>query len=403
MEQKGKEKIGNMLLMKLIINIIIFFEKKINLYNNNINFYQESEIEDESLFKLSPQLIELSNLIDEISDRSEEFFTAGSTNKNESFMNSRTKFIEKRINAAKQWEMRCQFSALNRELPEWKTILMDTLGFKINLPQIISQYNKNLEKQYEKYRQNTDEYKKQRLIRKVKKIANKKRRKEEGRYLFKDDEDDENLKKNRKFSCRYECTTLYKTKLSRLIHEIIFHQRVPVSREKDIISKDLLLTKKKLYLVKNYLNKTLKNLQERIKKNDLMRDKLNFRKKNEALKTLLNYIVDFENTYKIKNKPRRSKTLIINPEEFNEDIEIFKEIDNDEEENVDGLIEENNQEKDLFKESELEEIEEIITNERKPLSHIHNDKVFRITFDKRLPSSFISNTLLFETERDKNK
>ncbi|KAJ6245173.1 hypothetical protein M0813_02286 [Anaeramoeba flamelloides] len=134
-----------------------------------------------------------------------------------------------------------------------------------------------------------------------------------------------------------------------------------------------------------------------------MRDKLNFRKKNEALKTLLNYIVDFENTYKIKNKPRRSKTLIINPEEFNEDIEIFKEIDNDEEENVDGLIEENNQEKDLFKESELEEIEEIITNERKPLSHIHNDKVFRITFDKRLPSSFISNTLLFETERDKNK
>ncbi|KAJ6245174.1 hypothetical protein M0813_02287 [Anaeramoeba flamelloides] len=221
-----------------------FFEKKINLYNNNINFYQESEIEDESLFKLSPQLIELSNLIDEISDRSEEFFTAGSTNKNESFMNLRTKFIEKRINAAKQWEMRCQFSALNRELPEWKTILMDTLGFKINLPQIISQYNKNLEKQYEKYRQNTDEYKKQRLIRKVKKIANKKRRKEEGRYLFKDDEDDENLKKNRKFSCRYECTTLYKTKLSRLIHEIIFHQRVPVSREKDIISKDLLLTKK---------------------------------------------------------------------------------------------------------------------------------------------------------------
>ncbi|KAJ6244477.1 hypothetical protein M0813_21062 [Anaeramoeba flamelloides] len=209
-----------------------FFEKKINLYNNNINFYQESEIEDESLFKLSPQLIELSNLIDEISDRSEEFFTAGSTNKNESFMNSRTKFIEKRINAAKQWEMRYQFSALNRELPEWKTILMDTLGFKINLPQIISQYNKNLEKQYEKYRQNTDEYKKQRLIRKVKKIANKKRRKEEGRYLFKDDEDDENLKKNRKFSCRYECTTLYKTKLSRLIHEIIFHQRVPVSREK---------------------------------------------------------------------------------------------------------------------------------------------------------------------------
>ncbi|KAJ6237044.1 hypothetical protein M0813_03451 [Anaeramoeba flamelloides] len=123
----------------------------------------KSEIEEEKSFQLSPQLIELSNLIDELSDRSEVFFTAGSTNKNESFMNSRTKFIEKRINAVKQWEMRCQFSALNRELPEWKTILMDTLGFKINLPQIISQHNKNVEKQYEKVRQNTSEYKKGRF------------------------------------------------------------------------------------------------------------------------------------------------------------------------------------------------------------------------------------------------
>ncbi|KAJ6251895.1 hypothetical protein M0813_14751 [Anaeramoeba flamelloides] len=178
---------------------------------------------------------------------------------------------------------------------------------------------------------------------------------------------------------------------------------MPVMREKDIISKDLLLTKKKLYLVKNYLNKILKNLQERITKNDLMKDKLNFRKKKEALKTLLNYIVEFENTYKIKTKPRRSKTLIINPEEFQQDIEIFKEIDDDEEETEDGLIEENCQEKDIFQESELEEIEEIITNERKPLSNINDDRVFSITFDKRLPSSFVSNTLLFEIERSKKK
>ncbi|KAJ6241296.1 hypothetical protein M0813_23488 [Anaeramoeba flamelloides] len=376
MKQKGIESIGNMLLMKLIKNIIIFFEKKVNLYNNNINFLQESEIEEEKSFQLSPQLIELSNLIDELSDRSEVFFTTGSTNKNESFMNSRTKFIEKRINAVKQWEMRCQFSALNRELPEWKTILMDTLGFKINLPQIISQHNKNVEKQYEKVRQNTSEYKKGRFIRKLKNYSKENRRKEEGHYLFKGKKDDENSKINKKYSCRYECTTLYKTQLSRLIHEIIFHQRMPVMREKDIISKDLLLTKKKLYLVKNYLNKILKNLQERITKNDLMKDKLNFRKKKEALKTLLNYIVEFENTYKIKTKPRRSKTLIINPEEFQQDIEIFKEIDDDEEETEDGLIEENCQEKDIFQDSELEEIEEIITNERKPLSNINDDRVF---------------------------
>ncbi|KAJ6237043.1 hypothetical protein M0813_03450 [Anaeramoeba flamelloides] len=116
-----------------------------------------------------------------------------------------------------------------------------------------------------------------------------------------------------------------------------------------------------------------------------MKDKLNFRKKKEALKTLLNDIVEFENTYKIKTKPRRSKTLIINPEEFQQDIEIFKEIDDDEEETEDGLIEVNCQEKDIFQESELEEIEEIITNERKPLSNINDDRVFSITLINDYP------------------
>ncbi|KAJ3426455.1 hypothetical protein M0812_28911 [Anaeramoeba flamelloides] len=121
-----------------------FFIKKLKLYQNNIEFVQESEIENRELYSLSPQLIELSDIINKLSDRSEEIFKSGSTNKCESFMNSRTKFVEKRFNITKQWEMRCQFSALNRELPEWKTILMEQLGFQINLPQIILQQKKKI-------------------------------------------------------------------------------------------------------------------------------------------------------------------------------------------------------------------------------------------------------------------
>ncbi|KAJ6234851.1 hypothetical protein M0813_28828 [Anaeramoeba flamelloides] len=391
--------------LEQVLNVInnkfnYFYEKNISLYHDDIHFLQESEKEEEEKYSLTPQLIELSNLIDELSDRAEEFFTSGSTNKNESFMNSRTKFIEKRINSRKQWEMRCQFSALNRELPEWKTILMDQLGFTINLPQIISQYKKNTEKDYEKIRQNTQEYKRGRFGRKIKKFTNKNRIEEEGRYLFKNKNENTEIKK--KFSCRYLCITQYKTKLSRLIHEIIFHKRVPVLKEKDLIVKDLKLTKKKLYLSKSSLNQIIKTLQSKINKNNLIKDKINFNKKKEALKNLLNYIEEFENTFKIKKKMHRTKTLVINPEEFNNDIEIFKEI-NDNNQQVDGLIEESFQGEGLFNENEMDEIEEILTNERKNSNDLNDDSIFNITFDKRLPSSFITDTLLFETERNKKK
>ncbi|KAJ6234330.1 hypothetical protein M0813_04133 [Anaeramoeba flamelloides] len=133
-----------------------------------------------------------------------------------------------------------------------------------------------------------------------------------------------------------------------------------------------------------------------------MKDKFNFNKKKEAFKNLLNYIEEFENTFQIKSKPRRAKTLVLNPEEFNQDIEIFKEID-DNIQPIDGLVEENFQEKDILHENELEEIEEILTHERKSSNCIHDDSFFHITFDKRLPSSFNTNTLLFETERNKKK
>ncbi|KAJ6253352.1 hypothetical protein M0813_01398 [Anaeramoeba flamelloides] len=400
-QMKNEEKLH----LEQVLNVInnkfnYFYEKNISLYHDNIHFFQESEKEEEEKYSLTPQLIELSNLIDELSERAEEFFTSGSTNKNESFMNSRTKFIEKRINSRKQWEMRCQFSALNRELPEWKTILMDQLGFTINLPQIISQHKKNTEKDYEKIRQNTQEYKRGRFGRKIKKFTNKNKIEEEGRYLFKNKKGNPEIKK--KFSCRYLCITQYKTKLSRLIHEIIFHKRVTVLKEKDLIIKDLKLTKKKLYLSKTSLNQIMKTLQSKINKNNLIKDKINFNKKKEALKNLLNYIEEFENTFKIKKKMYRTKTLVINPEEFNNDIEIFKEI-NDNNQQVDGLIEESFQEEGLFNENEMEEIEEILTNERKNSNDLNDDSVFHITFDKRLPSSFITDTLLFETERNKKK
>ncbi|KAJ6234922.1 hypothetical protein M0813_28899 [Anaeramoeba flamelloides] len=338
-----------------------FSFKKEKLHENNLEYVQESEIENQNLYSLSPQLIQLNEIIDGIANRSEEFYNAGSTNKNESFMNSRTKFVEKRFNITKQWEMRCQFSALNRELPEWKTILMDKLGFKINLPQIISQHKKNLEKDYEKIRQNTQEYKNNRFIRRLKKSTNEKKRIEDGYYIFK-----KKLKQNSlikpKYYCRYECSTSYKTELSRLIHEIIFHNKMPVPNEQDIISRNLLSTKKKLYQIRSYLNSALVKLKERVSKNNKMQDILNLNKKNQAFINLENYITKFENTFKIKKKIRRSKTLNLNQGEFNGDIEILKEIDDNEDSE---FIEENFSEKEFLNEDELEEIEEILTSFKK--------------------------------------
>ncbi|KAJ6246668.1 hypothetical protein M0813_01918 [Anaeramoeba flamelloides] len=237
---------------------IFFLHKKVLLHQNNSEYVQESEIENQNSFSITPQLIELNEIIDVLSDRSEELFQAGSTNRCESFMNSRTKFIEKRFNSSKQWEMRCQFSVLNRELPEWKTILMAQLGLNINLPQIISQAKKNLEKQYEKIRQNTQEY-----------------------------------------------------------------------------------------------------------------------------------------------KTGRTKTLNINEGEFNGDIEIFKEVDD----NVDTneFVEENFDKNDLSDDNEMEEIEEILSSNNIISNDLTDDNIFGITFDKRLPSSFTDNTLLFEIERNKKK
>ncbi|KAJ6236627.1 hypothetical protein M0813_27371 [Anaeramoeba flamelloides] len=219
--------------------------KKIKLHSINIESVQEYEIEKENLYKLSPQLIQLDEIIRKLSNQSQEFFEAGSTNKCESFMNSRTKFVEKRFNITKQWEMRCQFSALNRELPEWKTILMEQFGLTINLPQIISQYKKNLEKEYEKRRQNTKEYKEGRFRRTLKKYTNIERILDEGHYLFKDELIDKDLNKT-KFYCRYECVTSYQTKLSLLLHEIIFHKRLLLAHEQDIIAQNVLVTKKTL-------------------------------------------------------------------------------------------------------------------------------------------------------------
>ncbi|KAJ6238258.1 hypothetical protein M0813_26226 [Anaeramoeba flamelloides] len=341
-----------------------FFLKKINLYQNNIEFVQESEIENQELYSLSPQLIELNDIIDRLSERSVEFFQSGSTNKCESFMNSRTKFVEKRLNITKQWEMRCQFSALNRELPEWKTILMEQLGFQINLPQIISQHKKNLEKKYEKIRQNKQEYKTKRFIRKFKKYSNKNRLIEEGYYIFKDSLIGKNLNKM-KYYCRYECNTCYKTKLSQLIHEIIFHKRVLVPIEQDEIAQNILLTKRKLYQIRSYLNSTLLKLKDKVKKNNKAADRLNLNKKNDAFINLSKYITEFENTFKIKKKIRRTKTLNINAGEFNGDIEIFKEVGEVEDGNI--LETGNLQEEALYDENELEEIEEILTSHRKKI------------------------------------
>ncbi|KAJ6246263.1 hypothetical protein M0813_19402 [Anaeramoeba flamelloides] len=132
---------------------------------------------------------------------------------------------------------------------------------------------------------------------------------------------------------------------------------------------------KKLYLSKYQLNQILKTLQSKINKNDLIKEKINLNKKG-SFKNLLKFIEEFENTFKITNKMHGTKTLVINPEEFNNDIDIFKEI-NDNNQQMDGLIEESFQEEGLFNENEMKKIEEILTNERKNSNGLNDDSVFR--------------------------
>ncbi|KAJ6244105.1 hypothetical protein M0813_21369 [Anaeramoeba flamelloides] len=270
-------------------------------------YFTQYEVENESKYNLTPQFIELKNLIFKIVNKAEMYVTAYSTNKCESFMNSRTKFIDKRIDSSKQWEMRCQFSVLNRELPEWRTILMDQIGFTINLPQMVSQFQKNREKEYEKERQTKPEYIKYRYQQKNKKFHRRDGEIANGGYKFKDANVNKTIYK-KKFRCR-SCSSRYSIELSQL---------------------------------------------EKKKKND------------------------------------------------QDEIEIFKEIDEEDE------FDERNSEEECtgeeLTENGFSEINKILTaSDLKPSSGPKYDEIFGISFDKRLPSSFNNNNLLFEIDRNKNK
>ncbi|KAJ6248875.1 hypothetical protein M0813_00028 [Anaeramoeba flamelloides] len=188
--------------------------------------------------------------------------------------------------------MRCQFSVLNRELPEWRTILMKQLGFQINLPQLISQYLKNCEKDYEKKRQNTDEYKCNRYMNKMKKFSRGNGNIEKGGYQFKNSTHKQNQDYKHKFRCR-SCNVRYSTELSRVLHEIIYHDRAPVTEEKDLISQDLKQTISKINYCSHYLNKSIKILTTSLNKKKSSRVKLSLKKKQKALKRLTHFQEEF--------------------------------------------------------------------------------------------------------------
>ncbi|KAJ3449828.1 autophagy-related protein [Anaeramoeba flamelloides] len=322
------------------------------------------------------------------------YVTAYSTNKCESFMNSRIKFIDKRIDSSKQWEMRCQFSVLNRELPEWRTILMDQIGFTINLPQMVSQFQKNREKEYEKERQTKPEYIKYRYQQKNKKFHRRDWEIANGRYKFKDANVNKTIYKK---IFRYRsCSSRYSIELSRILHEIIFHQRYPVPVEKDVIVQNLKQTKTQITRCERTLKKSIETLINRIKKKPTVRDKETLSVKNSALENLTNYQKAFYETYQLKKRTRKKK------KNDQDEIEIFKEIDEEDE-----FDQRNSQEKgtgEELTENGFSEINKILTaSDLKPSSGPKYDEMFGISFDKRLPSSFNNNNLLFEIDRNKNK
>ncbi|KAJ3424021.1 hypothetical protein M0812_29653 [Anaeramoeba flamelloides] len=357
-------------------------------------YFTQYEIENESKYNLTPQFIELKNLIFKIVNKAEMYVTAYSTNKCESFMNSRTKFIDKRIDSSKQWEMRCQFSVLNRELPEWRTILMDQIGFTINLPQMVSQFQKNREKEYEKERQTKPEYIKYRYQQKNKKFHRRDGEIANGGYKFKDANVNKTIYK-KKFRCR-SCSSRYSIELSRILHEIIFHQRYPVPVEKDVIVQNLKQTKTQITRCERTLKKSIETLINRIKKKTTVRDKETLSVKNSALENLTNYQKTFYETYQLKKRTRKKK------KNDQDEIEIFKEIDEEDEFDQRNSEEEGTGEE--LTENGFSEINKILTaSDLKPSSGPKYDEMFGISFDKRLPSSFNNNNLLFEIDRNKNK
>ncbi|KAJ6240389.1 hypothetical protein M0813_24102 [Anaeramoeba flamelloides] len=283
---------------------------------------------NEKYFEISPQLLKLEEIISEVGKFSHKIFTSGSTNICESFMNSRTKFIPKRINAPKQWRMRCEFSIFEREKSNWRSQLMRDCGFKIGLPQLISECQKNQQREQEKIVKNSNKYKKRKIELLKEKLKNRKGSNQIGAHGSK-----LTPKQLQKKLCRW-CNRVYSYELNRLLHEIIYHKKIPLDEEEDMLFDNISKTKKLISSFRNSVQNAIKRIKKKINSSKY---NSNLHEKEEILKKILQYQEEFNQQIQERSKKKVGfplKKRKINQKNISNTIEIEIEIENEDDEKI---------------------------------------------------------------------
>ncbi|KAJ3437803.1 hypothetical protein M0812_16973 [Anaeramoeba flamelloides] len=121
---------------------LIFFESPLDFYISRRMIGKNLE----RLKNYPPSQFEaLFSIVFEIANDSEKIYEGRSTNPNESYMSTRIMFIPKRIDAKDQFTMRAMWAVLQRESPNWKSKILNRLGFRIS--------NSHFEREKEHYQQ----------------------------------------------------------------------------------------------------------------------------------------------------------------------------------------------------------------------------------------------------------
>ncbi|KAJ6252624.1 hypothetical protein M0813_13996 [Anaeramoeba flamelloides] len=213
-------------LEKLDPNDVKELEKKQPIYSESLiffesplDFYISRRMIGKNLERLKnyppSQFEALFSIVFEIANDSEKIYEGRSTNPNESYMSTRIMFIPKRIDAKDQFTMRAMWAVLQRESPNWKSKILNRLGFRIS--------NSHFEREKEHYQQRV-----QNSLRATQK-KNIQRRWENKPYYRKvmqeqkeiNEKESENKTRKKPWKCRnFKCTISFQTEKNRNIHEL---------------------------------------------------------------------------------------------------------------------------------------------------------------------------------------
>eukprot|EP01155_Anaeramoeba_flamelloides_P017097 Anaeramoba_flamelloidesa566736_422.p1 GENE.a566736_422~~a566736_422.p1 ORF type:complete len:321 (+),score=75.94 a566736_422:1374-2336(+) len=213
-------------LQKLDPNDVKELEKNQPIYSESLiffeiplDFYISRRMIGKNLERLKnyppSQFEALFSIVFEMANDSEKIYEGRSTNPNESYMSTRIMFIPKRIDAKDQFTMRAMWAVLQRESPNWKSKILNRVGFRIS--------NSHFEREKEHYQQRV-----QNSLRATQKKYIQ-RRWENKPYYRKvmqeqkeiNEKDSENKTQKKPWKCRnFKCTISFQTEKNRNINEL---------------------------------------------------------------------------------------------------------------------------------------------------------------------------------------